>query len=125
MLNRRATHLFRLKTDTAFQFRDTIFQVALPRLQGRTIEYAARYLGIPDFEYSFASQKVYVWRSTTNNPFMVPATTTTTGNVGGAAFSAISTTYIRDNTTLACELKLSTENGIVGRIEYDETTVPV
>lgn len=92
---------------------------ALPQLDGKHITVAADYLGIPDGEYMVAGRKIYVWSSSTINPFVRPLTTSTNGTVGGSQFSAISTTYAPNNTTLNCRIRMSTSDDIIHRIEYN------
>ena len=100
------------------------FDHALPILKGQNVKVAIDYLGIPDQEYAIAGKRIYVWDTTTTNPFPTAITTTTDGTAGNTPFKATSTTYVHDPTPLGCKIKMATDNDIVTRIEYDGNNGP-
>lgn len=91
---------------------------ALPLFRGKNVTEAVRYLGIPSQEYETLGKKVYVWSTTTINPFS-SSTTTTTGTVGTKPFSATSTTTGGGGEQLSCTLKLITSNGTIEGYDYE------
>ena len=69
--------------------------LALPKLNGQSINTAINYLGIPDKEYPIAGSMDYVWSTSGPNPFTPNAQ------------------------HFGCMIKASTVDGLVQHVEYD------
>jgi hypothetical protein len=95
-----------------------IFDKALPLLNGQNINKSIDYLGIPDNKYRIDDREIYVWSTAEDFTYVNPVTTNTQGYAGTTPFSAYSTSYESHTSRLYCEIKMSTKQKIVERIEY-------
>jgi hypothetical protein len=91
---------------------------ALPLLKGQNINKSINYLGIPDRKYQIDDMEIYVWSTDEDFVYIDPVTSSTHGYAGTTPFSAYSTSYDSNTSRLSCEIKMSTRQQIVERIEY-------
>src|ERR687897_603826 len=91
---------------------------ALPVLKGQHIDKSIHHLGIPSGKYEIDDREIYVWSTSENFVSFDPVSSSTHGYVGATPFSAYSTSYQASTSGLSCEIKMSTRQKIVERIEY-------
>lgn len=93
----------------------------LPKLVGQNSSEAVKYLGFPSREQMVMGKKVYVWSTQTWIPDYTPATTNTSGKIGGKSFTATSTTYGGNGgRDVNCELRLIVgESDVIERFQYE------
>lgn len=96
-----------------------IFEQAWPELKGKNIQVAIDHLGIPSGQYVVAGKNVYVWSTSESFTSLTASPSNTVGTVGNASFSASSMSYMPTTSQLSCVVKISTDSGIIERMEYD------
>ena len=94
------------------------FDQALPLLKDQHIDKSIHYLGIPSGKYNIDDREIYVWSTSEDFISVDPVTSSTHGYVGTTPFSAHSASYETNTSRLSCEIKMSTRQKIVERIEY-------
>jgi hypothetical protein len=94
------------------------FDQALPLLKGQHIDKSIHYLGIPSGKYKIDDREIYVWSTSEDFVSFDPVSSSTHGYTGAIPFSAYSTSYQANASRLSCEIKMSTRQKIVDRIEY-------
>lgn len=96
----------------------------LPKLQGRHIDTAIKYLGLPDNEQQIAGRKVYVWGHQNNGSYIRPVTTPTTytsySPYGGSYVTyGRNTSYVTESYNYTCTIKVVVNNkDIIQSSEY-------
>lgn len=64
---------------------------SLPTYVGRSVKEVAQRIGYPDVKQEIMGDSVFTWNTSHDSTMYLPQTTTTTGNVDGAPFSATTT----------------------------------
>jgi hypothetical protein len=94
------------------------FDQAFPLLKGQHIDKSIHYLGIPSGKYEIDDREIYVWSTSEDFVSSDPVSSNTRGYVGTTPFSVYSTSYQASASRLSCEIKMSTRQKLVERIEY-------
>lgn len=96
----------------------------LPRLTGKTLDYAISYLGYPDSEQTIAGKKVYTWGHgssvTMMQTYRTPVSGTAYGAGGGIYYQGHQTSVVPQTYNFQCMIRLiADQNGLVERWEWN------
>lgn len=99
-------------------------QQALPYLEGKPIDAAVRYLGVPDGQIELKHGLVYVWNRRESGTYLIPVTSVTTYPVYRAGVlnhsTAYATSHVPQSYVYSCSIKAFTNTKkIIEAFDYE------